>query len=327
MLSLPRRRQRGCRGLGPGYEWAAYTDERRQHSASWTGSSAALCTSALSMRGRAALASARRASSTILITTCTASASSLRRRRAMPTSCWSPARSRTRCGCPCARLMRRCRRPKRVVAIGACAISGGVFGPSFAASGGVDEVIPVDVVVPGCPPPPLAILHGLLLVVERKPPSVLVSSPRSGKLATMNIVGQLFTGVFRPLRCRCRRGVPGFGPPEPDRTRDHRIACGTRRSGGERLYPHHWRVLPRRAVAGALARDADPRGRPALRTLPLHHRAGVPAGIDLLGDIPRKIRRASQPAIFQQSSITRCSPRSCWCSSPTTRSRFWSPGS
>ena len=58
--------------------------------------------------------------------------------------------------------------PKRVVAIGACAVSGGVFGPSFAASGGVAEIIPVDVVVPGCPPPPLAILHGLLLVGREK---------------------------------------------------------------------------------------------------------------------------------------------------------------
>ena len=58
--------------------------------------------------------------------------------------------------------------PKRVVAIGACAISGGVFGPSFAASGGVGEVIPVDVIVPGCPPPPLAILHGLLAVIGKK---------------------------------------------------------------------------------------------------------------------------------------------------------------
>jgi Ni,Fe-hydrogenase III small subunit len=67
--------------------------------------------------------------------------------------------------------------PKRVIAIGACAISGGVFGPSFAAAGGVEEVIPVDVVVPGCPPPPLAILHGLLLVVEKKPPASMISSP------------------------------------------------------------------------------------------------------------------------------------------------------
>jgi len=66
--------------------------------------------------------------------------------------------------------------PKRVVAIGACAASGGVFGPSFAALGGAAEIIPVDVVVPGCPPPPLAILHGLLVAVERKPPSALVSA-------------------------------------------------------------------------------------------------------------------------------------------------------
>jgi Ni,Fe-hydrogenase III small subunit len=66
--------------------------------------------------------------------------------------------------------------PKRVVAIGACAASGGVFGPSFAALGGAAEIIPVDVMVPGCPPPPLAILHGLLVAVERKPPSAPVSA-------------------------------------------------------------------------------------------------------------------------------------------------------
>lgn len=67
--------------------------------------------------------------------------------------------------------------PKRVIAIGACAASGGIFGPSFAAAAGVADVIPVDVVVPGCPPPPLAILHGLLLVLKRKPASALLSRP------------------------------------------------------------------------------------------------------------------------------------------------------
>jgi len=67
--------------------------------------------------------------------------------------------------------------PKRVVAIGACAIFGGVFGSTFAASGGAVEFLPVDIVVPGCPPPPLAILHALLLVVERKPPSPSTSLP------------------------------------------------------------------------------------------------------------------------------------------------------
>jgi Ni,Fe-hydrogenase III small subunit len=68
--------------------------------------------------------------------------------------------------------------PKRVVAIGACAIFGGIFGSSFAAAGGASEIVPVDVVVPGCPPPPLAILHGLLLVIDRKPPATSISPPR-----------------------------------------------------------------------------------------------------------------------------------------------------
>jgi Ni,Fe-hydrogenase III small subunit len=60
--------------------------------------------------------------------------------------------------------------PKRVIAVGACALSGGVFANSFACANGVADVLPVDVVVPGNPPPPLAILHGLLVAVGRKPP-------------------------------------------------------------------------------------------------------------------------------------------------------------
>lgn len=58
--------------------------------------------------------------------------------------------------------------PKGVIAAGACALSGGVFGPGFASGAGVRDVIPVDVVIPGCPPPPLAMLHGLLLMVSRR---------------------------------------------------------------------------------------------------------------------------------------------------------------
>lgn len=59
--------------------------------------------------------------------------------------------------------------PKKVIAVGACALSGGVFGPSFVSSGGLSDIIPVDVAIPGCPPPPLAIIHGLLVMVGRKP--------------------------------------------------------------------------------------------------------------------------------------------------------------
>lgn len=57
--------------------------------------------------------------------------------------------------------------PKGVLALGACAIFGGVFGTSFASLGGVSSLIPVDILVPGCPPPPLAILHALLALVGR----------------------------------------------------------------------------------------------------------------------------------------------------------------
>ena len=52
--------------------------------------------------------------------------------------------------------------PRLVVAVGACGCSGGIFGQNYASLGGVDKVIPVDVYIPGCPPNPHALLHGIL---------------------------------------------------------------------------------------------------------------------------------------------------------------------
>ena len=60
--------------------------------------------------------------------------------------------------------------PKLVVATGDCACTGGVFGESYASCGRVANVIPVDVAVPGCPPPPLEILRGILSAVARRKP-------------------------------------------------------------------------------------------------------------------------------------------------------------
>lgn len=57
--------------------------------------------------------------------------------------------------------------PKVVIAAGACGISGGIFGVNYATRGGVDPVLPVDVYIPGCPPRPEALLHGILLAVGR----------------------------------------------------------------------------------------------------------------------------------------------------------------
>ena len=57
--------------------------------------------------------------------------------------------------------------PKLVLAVGACACSGGICGKSYASSGGVDNILPVDVFIPGCPPRPQALIQGLLKAVGR----------------------------------------------------------------------------------------------------------------------------------------------------------------
>ena len=61
--------------------------------------------------------------------------------------------------------------PKIVVAVGDCGCSGGVFGESYASLGGVSSVIPVDVVVPGCPPSPERLLQGILTAISARQPA------------------------------------------------------------------------------------------------------------------------------------------------------------
>jgi Ni,Fe-hydrogenase III small subunit len=58
--------------------------------------------------------------------------------------------------------------PKLVVAVGDCGACGGIFGESYASAGAVANVIPVDVVVPGCPPTPTALLQGILAAVRTR---------------------------------------------------------------------------------------------------------------------------------------------------------------
>jgi Ni,Fe-hydrogenase III small subunit len=56
--------------------------------------------------------------------------------------------------------------PKWVVAVGHCAADGGVFAGSYAVVGGVKDVVPVDLHIPGCPPSPLQLLKGLLALIQ-----------------------------------------------------------------------------------------------------------------------------------------------------------------
>jgi Ni,Fe-hydrogenase III small subunit len=59
--------------------------------------------------------------------------------------------------------------PRLVLAVGACAISGGIFGTSYASVGGADRIIAVDGYVAGCPPRPWAVLRGLRMLLEPTP--------------------------------------------------------------------------------------------------------------------------------------------------------------
>jgi Ni,Fe-hydrogenase III small subunit len=56
--------------------------------------------------------------------------------------------------------------PKIVVAMGVCAISGGLFADTYVCSHGVSSVVPVDVFIPGCPPRPQAIIQGIMVALD-----------------------------------------------------------------------------------------------------------------------------------------------------------------
>lgn len=58
--------------------------------------------------------------------------------------------------------------PKMVVAVGDCAVCGGIFGKSYATVGQVSDIIPVDVNIPGCPPTPTQLIQGILTAIQTK---------------------------------------------------------------------------------------------------------------------------------------------------------------
>jgi len=66
-----------------------------------------------------------------------------------------------------------------VLATGTCAVSGGIAEGGYAGGHGVNEIVPVDMYIPGCPPNPAALIQALLLLLGRAPQRV--SGGRYGK--------------------------------------------------------------------------------------------------------------------------------------------------
>ena len=68
--------------------------------------------------------------------------------------------------------------PKFVVAVGSCALSGGVFRGCYNIMGGVDTTIPVDAYIPGCPPRPEAIINGVVKLLSslKQPQGAMISN-------------------------------------------------------------------------------------------------------------------------------------------------------
>ena len=74
------------------------------------------------------------------------------------------------------RIYEQMHEPKFVIAVGACALSGGVFHDCYNVMGGIDHLLPVDAYIPGCPPRPEAIIDGVVKLLGSLKPTPIITA-------------------------------------------------------------------------------------------------------------------------------------------------------
>jgi NADH-quinone oxidoreductase subunit B len=114
------------------------------------------------------------------------------------------------------RLYNQMPEPKYVIAMGACAISGGPFKQGYNVLKGIDRYIPVDVHIPGCPPRPEALIHALM-TLQRKISEQKLTGPDRPRHLCPEVAGEFPVPTYGPHDLEPAANLAVWRPPKIER--------------------------------------------------------------------------------------------------------------